>query len=128
MPVPSTMYERAGREDFFESLTQRFYAAVAEDPLLSRLYPDDPRAFEDARRHLRDFLVQFWGGPATYSEERGHPSLRMRHLPFDIGQAERDAWVAHMTAAVRAGGLGPLDEQQMLSYFASAATQLINRT
>jgi hemoglobin len=120
------MYQRVGGDAFFETLTRRFYEGVRTDPDLAPLYPQDPDAFEVARRHLQAFLIQFWGGPGTYSEERGHPRLRMRHLPFVIGAAERDAWVRHMTAAVRAAGLGGLDETQMLSYFESAATQRVN--
>lgn len=121
------MYERVGGEAFFEALTRRFYDAVATDPVLRAVYPaDDPEAFERARQHLSLFLVQFWGGPAVYSQQRGHPRLRMRHLPFTIGQAERDAWVRHMSEAVRAAGLGPMEETQMLSYFESAATAMIN--
>jgi hemoglobin len=125
--APPTMYERAGGDVFFDALTRRFYDAVAADPVLRPLYPPDAESFEAARRHLRDFLIQFWGGPSTYSAERGHPRLRMRHARFAIGQTERDAWVHHMSEAVRARGLGPLDEQQMLSYFSGAATQLINQ-
>ncbi len=125
--APATMFERAGGEAWFDTLTRRFYDAVADDPVLRPLYPDDAEGFEAARRHLRDFLIQFWGGPTTYSEQRGHPRLRQRHARFAIGQAERDAWLHHMTAAVRAGGLGPLDEQQMLTYLSGAATQLINQ-
>jgi len=121
------MYARVGGDKFFDALTRRFYDAVDSDPVLRPLYPEDHEGLEAARRHLRDFLIQFWGGPSTYSDERGHPRLRMRHAPFTIGQAERDRWVQLMTAAVRAGGLGPLDEQQMLSYFSGAATQLINQ-
>jgi hemoglobin len=123
----STMYQRAGGDAFFETLTERFYAAVAEDPVLRPLYPDDPEELEAARGRLRDFLIQFWGGPPIYHERRGPPQLRMRHVPFAIGRAERDAWVTHMSAAVRAGGLRPLDQQQMLAYFEAAATQMINR-
>lgn len=120
------MYERVGGDAFFETLTRRFYAAVATDPVLMASYPSDPEAFEEARRHLCGFLIQFWGGPQTYSEERGHPRLRLRHQPFVIGKAERDAWVRHMADAVRAAGLSSLDEAQMLAYFESAATALIN--
>jgi hemoglobin len=121
------MYDRAGGDAFFDALTRRFYDAVEADPVLRPLYPEDLEGFEASRRHLRDFLIQFWGGPSTYSDERGHPRLRMRHAHIVIGQTERDAWVHHMTDAVRAGGLGPLDEQQMLTYFSGAATQLINQ-
>jgi hemoglobin len=120
------MYERVGGEAFFETLTRRFYDAVRTDPVLTPLYPDDPADFEQARAHLTGFLVQFWGGPHAYSDVRGHPRLRMRHAPFAVGQAERDAWMRHMADAVRAGGLGPMDQTQMLSYFESAATAMIN--
>jgi hemoglobin len=121
------MYERVGGDGFFETLTRRFYDAVAVDPVLRPLYPDDPEGFEAARRHLRDFLVQYWGGPPTYRAARGEPRLRQRHLPFVIGEAERDAWLLHMTDAVRAAGLRPLDEAQMLGYFQTAAAHMVNR-
>lgn len=122
-----TFYERVGGRPFFERLTRRFYDGVAADPLLRPLYPDDDDGLEAARLHLELFLVQYWGGPADYNELRGHPRLRMRHTPFAIGQAERDAWVAHMTDAVRSAGLSPLDEMQLLGYLTSSATHLINR-
>jgi len=126
MGPASTMFDRAGGEDFFESLTRRFYDAVATDAILRPLYPADPSAFEAARIHLKLFLIQFWGGPAVYQSSRGQPQLRARHARFTIGAAERDAWVRHMSEAVRDAGLKPLDETQMLSYFASAATALVN--
>jgi hemoglobin len=127
MPTPATMYERVGGDAFFETLTRRFYDAVASDPALRPLYPADPEPFEQARQHLRGFLIQFFGGPDAYSQERGHPRLRQRHLPFAIGPAQRDAWVAHMTDAVKAARLNAMDETQMLTYFESAATHLINQ-
>lgn len=127
MPAPPSFYERVGGDAFFDTLTQRFYAAVADDPVLRPLYPEDEAGFEAARTHLRDFLIQLWGGPSTYSAQRGHPRLRQRHLPFAIGQTERDAWVDQMSAAVREAKLKPLEEQQLLSYFAAAATHLINQ-
>jgi hemoglobin len=120
------MYERVGGDAFFETLTERFYAGVATDPDLAPLYPDDPAEFEAARRHLRAFLIQYWGGPGTYSEQRGHPRLRMRHNPFVIGPAQRDAWMRHMAEAVRAAGLSGLDEAQMLTYFEASATHMVN--
>src|SRR5580658_218274 len=113
----STMYERAGGEEFFETLTRRFYAAVADDPVLRPLYPDDPAGLEAARRHLELFLIQHWGGPDVYRSERGEARLGWRHRGFAVGAAERDAWLAHMRTAVREGGLRPLDEAQMLSFF-----------
>lgn len=117
------MYDRVGGRKWFEDLTQRFYAAVAEDPILRPLYPDD---LEPGRAHLRDFLIQYWGGPGDYSDARGHPRLRMRHAPFTIGEPERDAWFGHMAYAVAAGALAPSDEAEMMAYFASAATHLVN--
>ncbi len=120
------MFDRAGGEDFFESLTRHFYDSVATDPVLRPLYPADPSEFEAARIHLKLFLIQFWGGPSVYQSSRGQPQLRARHARFAIGADERDAWVRHMSEAVRDAGLKPLDETQMLSYFASAAAALVN--
>ena len=122
-----TLYERAGGDAFFVDLVDRFYEGVAGDPVLRPMYPDDLVA---ARAHLALFLVQYWGGPATYNEQRGHPRLRMRHAPFVIGTMERDAWLRHMTAAVRgavaAAGLDAGDEAELLAYFDMAAHQLMN--
>jgi hemoglobin len=119
----TTLFARVGGSAWFDELAGRFYDGVAADPILRPLYPDDLGA---ARDHLRDFLIQYWGGPADYSAARGHPRLRMRHAPFAIGAAQRDAWFAHMAAAVKSGGLSPADEAEMLQYFANAATHLIN--
>jgi len=123
-PQPMSLYDSVGGMAWFDALTRRFYDAVEADPVLRPLYPDDLTA---AREHLRGFLVQYWGGPTDYSAERGHPRLRMRHMGFAIGRAERDAWYQHMAAAVRAGGLSPADERAVLAYFASAADQLTNQ-
>jgi hemoglobin len=124
--TPGTLYERAGGTRWFEALVERFYRAVDSDPVLRPHYPADPALFLESRDHLGGFLIQYWGGPADYSARRGHPRLRMRHAPFAIGQAERDAWFGHMAAAVRAGGLDPADEAEMLAYFDMAATHMIN--
>jgi hemoglobin len=126
MTSGSTMFDRVGGEEFFESLTLRFYGSVAADPVLRRLYPEDSEGFEAARVHLKMFLMQYWGGPRSYEAIRGAPQLRARHARFIIGPAERDAWVEHMTAAVKAGRLSPLDESQMLSYLSAAASHLVN--
>lgn len=120
----TTLYERAGGAPFFADLVDRFYEGVAGDPVLRPLYPED---LEGPRAHLRQFLEQYWGGPRTYGEQRGHPRLRMRHAPFPIGLVERDAWLRHMLAAVHAGELTPDDEAEMTEYFRSAATQLVNQ-
>jgi hemoglobin len=127
MATPRTLYERVGGEAFFETLTRRFYDEVVDDPVLAAVYPTDPVALEEARVHLRDFLIQYFGGPATYSEQRGAPRLRMRHQPFSIGTAERDAWVRHMSAAVRESGVRGLDESRMITYFDAAGTATINQ-
>jgi hemoglobin len=118
------LYERVGGAAWFDALIARFYAAVAVDPVLRPLYPAD---LDSSRERLCGFLIQYWGGPTDYSDARGHPRLRMRHMPFAIGPAERDAWYRHMAAAVKDGGLYADDEEAMLRYFADAATQLTNR-
>jgi hemoglobin len=120
----ASLYARVGGDRWFVALVDRFYAGVAGDPLLRPMYPDD---LDAAKEHLAGFLVQYWGGPATYSEQRGHPRLRMRHVPFVIGPAERDAWYRHMEAAVKAGGLAPDVEAEVLGYFEMAATHLVNQ-
>jgi hemoglobin len=121
------MYERAGSDAFFETLTARFYGAVATDPVLRPLYPADAVRFEAARQHLKLFLIQHWGGPPVYRSERGEARLDRRHRRFRIGAAERDAWLRHMTEAVKAAGLRPLDETQMLSFFQATADRLVNQ-
>ncbi len=120
---PKTMYERLGGMAFFETLTERFYAAVAKDEVLRPLYPQD---LEPPRRHLCLFLAQFWGGPRQYDEERGNPRLRARHLPFKIGAKERDRWLEHMTAAVKEAHVSAFDEAQILSYFTAASSHMVN--
>ena len=118
-----TLYDRVGGQAWFDALVDRFYAGVAADPLLRPMYPDD---LAEPKAHLAGFLAQYWGGPPEYSMVRGHPRLRMRHIPFVIGQEQRDAWFSHMDAAVRAGGLDPDDEAAVLGYFSSAADAMIN--
>jgi hemoglobin len=120
----TTLYERVGGTAWFVALVDRFYAGVADEPVLRPMYPDD---LAESRAHLAGFLVQYWGGPTTYSEERGHPRLRMRHAPFTIGEAARDAWLRCMRAAIEGGGLAPDDEAQVLGYFEMAAQHLVNR-
>jgi hemoglobin len=123
--MSDTLFDRVGGEPWFTAVVDRFYARVETDAILRPLYPED---LAPGRAHLAAFLAQYWGGPANYSAERGHPRLRQRHFPFAIGETVRDAWVAHMSASVRAGGLSPADEREMLDYFRMAATSLINRT
>ncbi len=123
MAATSTMYDRVGGMPFFETLTGRFYEGVEHDEVLRPLYPED---LGPPRRHLCLFLAQYFGGPRSYDDERGNPMLRARHLPFRIGPQERDHWMEHMSAAVRAAGLNPLDEAQMLTYFEAAARHFVN--
>ena len=122
-----TLYERVGGEPFFVDLVNRFYLGVAGDPLLRPLYPDD---LQDSSRHLALFLMQYWGGPGTYGEERGHPRLRMRHVPFVIGPAERDAWLRHMLASVleleAASRITAADALELRDYLDMAANSLVN--
>lgn len=120
-----SVYELAGGESMFRLLVQRFYAAVAADPVLRAVYPEEDLA--GATERLTLFLIQYWGGPQTYSEQRGHPRLRMRHQPFAIGQVERDAWLGHMTAAVESLDLLPGVRRALLDYFETASTAMINR-
>ena len=123
------LFERVDGETFFVRLVDRFYDGVVDDPVLAPLYPPDD--LDGARARLTGFLVQFWGGPDTYSRERGHPRLRMRHAPFVIGDAQRRAWLSHMDAAVGAavadGELGADDEATMRAYFERAAQHMVNQ-
>jgi hemoglobin len=93
----TTLYDAVGGAPVFQQLVDDFYAGVADDPVLRPLYPED---LEPAKGRLRMFLEQYWGGPTTYSQQRGHPRLRMRHVAWQVGERERDAWLSHMLAAV----------------------------
>ena len=119
------MYEAVGGMPFFEGLVDRFYDGVAADPELLALYPE-PEDLTGARHRLTLFLAQYWGGPATYSEERGHPRLRMRHAPFPIDGDARDRWLAHMTAALDAMAPAPELRARFDEYFAFAAESMRN--
>ena len=119
------LYEAVGGMAFFERLVGDFYTGVAADDVLAPLYPEAPD-FRGARRRLTLFLAQYWGGPGTYSEERGHPRLRMRHFPFPVGPSQRDRWLVHMTAAVEANARPGEVRDALLRYFVSAADQMVN--
>jgi hemoglobin len=125
-PTPTTtLYAIAGGMPFFERLVGRFYAGVENDPALRPLYPEDDLA--GATHRLTLFLAQYWGGPRTYDEERGHPRLRQRHFPFAIGPAERDRWLLHMRAAL-AEVSPPAEVADALErYFDMAAEAMRNR-
>jgi hemoglobin len=123
--VGPTLYAAVGGMPFFERLVDDFYRGVEADEVLAPLYPEAPD-FSGARRRLRLFLAQYWGGPGIYSSERGHPRLRMRHFPFPVGPRQRDRWMVHMTNAVEAATPdGPVREA-LLEYFTMAAEQMIN--
>ena len=123
--MAESLYERVGGAAYFDALVDRFYEGVAGDAVLRPLYPEGD--LTDERRWLALFLVQYWGGPGEYSELRGHPRLRMRHAPFSIGAAERDAWLTHMLGAVAASGAGPGEAAELEAYFRSAADFMMNR-
>lgn len=118
-----TVFEAVGGVPWFVAMIDRFYDAVDTDPVIRHLYPED---LTNSRDHMVKFLSQYWGGPTTYSDERGHPRLRMRHAPFVITAVEKDAWLLHMLAAVRACDVDLQIEQQMVDYFDMAATHMIN--
>ena len=120
-----TFYDAVGGEATFRRLVHHFYAGVAEDPLLRPLYPEPDLA--GAEERLRMFLVQYWGGPRTYQEQRGHPRLRMRHAPFAIGIAERDAWLRHMRAAVDSLDLPESAAVVLWDYLEMAAHSMVNQ-
>ena len=121
-----SVFESAGGSETFRTLVERFYAGVASDPLLRPIYPEED--LSSATERLTLFLIQYWGGPDTYSARRGHPRLRLRHQPFAIGQAERDAWLGHMTAAVNSLDLTPDVRKELLDYFETTSTAMINRS
>ncbi len=119
-----SFYEAVGGEETFTRLVRRFYAEVEQDPELRRVYPS--RDLGPATEHLRLFLMQYWGGPATYNELRGHPRLRMRHVRFSIGEAERDAWLRHMRTAMDEIALDPAHDEELWRYLEMAAQSLVN--
>ena len=125
MAVERTLYDVAGGMPFFEALVGRFYEGVATDPVLARVYPPDD--LEGARHRLTLFLAQYWGGPRTYDAERGHPRLRMRHMPFAIGPAERDAWLRLMREAIAWSDPPPGLADRLLAYIDMAAEAMRNR-
>ncbi|NUO58135.1 MAG: globin [Hamadaea sp.] len=119
-----SLYEQFGGEPTFRKLVDAFYAGVADDPLLRPMYPEEDLG--PARDRLTKFLMQYWGGPTTYSEERGHPRLRMRHAPYTVDAEARDAWLKHMRVAVDSLGLEPELEQTLWDYLERAAFFMVN--
>ncbi len=116
--------ERVGGDGYFFGLVERLYDGVEEDPLLRPIYPQD---LEQGKANLAELLIQYWGGPQNYSARRGHPRLRRRHFPFAIGPRQREAWLRHMSEAVRSSPASPSDAAALLAYFETASTMLVNR-
>ncbi len=121
------LFERVGGMDFFVRLVDEFYAGVVTDEVLWPLYPDQSD-LDGAKHRLTLFLAQYWGGPTTYMEERGHPKLRLRHMPFRVGPLERDRWLVHMARAVEAVVADPATRDELMAYFVPAAEHLRNDT
>lgn len=123
-PSPVSFYVEVGGHDTFVRLVDAFYRGIAADPILKPMYPEEDLA--PAAERLTLFLEQYWGGPTTYSEQRGHPRLRMRHLPFHVNPDARDRWLQHMRAAVDELGLSPLHEATLWDYLQRAAHAMVN--
>jgi len=121
---PTSFYAAVGGHDTFVRLVDVFYQGVAEDPVLAPMYPEQDLG--PAKMRLTMFLEQYWGGPTTYSEQRGHPRLRMRHAPFPVDTDARDRWLRHMRTAVDALELAPLHEAMLWDYLERAAHSLVN--
>ena len=118
------LYDEVGGEQVFRTLVDRFYDGVALDPILRPLYPDED--LTEARNRLAGFLMQYWGGPGTYSEQRGHPRLRIRHAHWVIGERERDAWLGHMRTALDSLELSDSARAAMWDHVERAAHMLVN--
>jgi hemoglobin len=119
-----SLYDEVGGDAVFRAIVDRFYAGVALDPVLRPLYPEED--LTGARERLAGFLVQYWGGPSTYSERRGHPRLRMRHADWVIGERERDAWLGHMREAVDSVELSDAARAAIWDHLERAAWSLVN--
>jgi hemoglobin len=124
MTTTQSFYDAIGGEPTFRALIARFYAEVATDDVLRALYPEQDLG--PAEQRLRLFLMQYWGGPTTYSDERGHPRLRMRHAPFRIGPPQRDAWLRAMRVAVDASAIAEPYRTQLWNYLESTAQHMMN--
>ncbi|GHH75313.1 globin [Promicromonospora soli] len=119
-----SFFDAVGGHDTFVRLVDAFYDGVADDPVLRPMYPEEDLG--PAKERLTMFLEQYWGGPTTYSAQRGHPRLRMRHVPFKVNPDARDRWLAHMRTAVDSLGLAPIHESQLWDYLERAAFSMIN--
>ncbi|MBP2319823.1 hemoglobin [Kibdelosporangium banguiense] len=124
MTQAQSFYQAVGGEETFRRIVARFYAEVAADEILRPMYPEQDLG--PAEERLRLFLIQYWGGPHTYSDNRGHPRLRMRHAPFQVGPIQRDAWLRCMRVAVDEAGLSEEHRAQLWNYLEMAANSLVN--
>lgn len=124
MSAPQNFYAEVGGAPVFHRIVHRFYEEVARDEILRPMYPEEDLG--PAEDRLRMFLEQYWGGPRTYSDQRGHPRLRMRHVPFKIGPIERDAWLRCMQIAVDEENLDPAHREQLWNYLQYAAMSMQN--
>ena len=122
--MDQNFFDEVGGHDTFARLTAKFYEGVAADPVLKPMYPEE--YLEPARERLQLFLEQYWGGPTTYSDTRGHPRLRLRHQPYKINPDARQRWLDHMTAAVDSLELAPLQRETLMDYLTRAATAMLN--
>jgi hemoglobin len=118
------LFEAVGGTETFRRLVKRFYEGVAGDEILKPMYPEEDLG--PAEERLRMFLEQYWGGPSAYQEQRGHPRLRMRHMPFKVNPEARDRWLAHMRVAVDDLKLAPVHEEELWSYLERAAYAMLN--
>lgn len=128
--VTDTVWAQVGGTETFERLVRLFYEGVKQDPVLAPMYPsgdDGETDWEGAIWRLRTFLEQYWGGPTTYSDRRGHPRLRMRHMPYAVTPDMRDRWLLHMMAAVDAIALDESHDLLLRDYLTRAAYSLVNR-
>ena len=123
--VQGNFWEQVGGRATFEKLVRAFYDGIRTDEVLLPMYPEQPD-LEGAIQRLTGFLEQYWGGPTTYSEERGHPRLRMRHMPFKVNPDARDRWLKHMRAAVDTLQLSPLHDATLWAYLDRAAQAMVN--
>lgn len=120
----TTFYEQVGGHETFAALVHEFYRGVANDPVLKAMYPEEDLG--PAEQRLLMFLEQYWGGPTTYSETRGHPRLRMRHVPYKVNPDARDRWLGHMRAALDTIDIAPIHEATLWDYLERAAHALVN--
>lgn len=120
-----SLYQEVGGSDFFVELVNKFYEGVINDEVIISLYPDR-NDLGGAKERLSLFLIQYWGGPTTYSDERGHPRLRQRHFPFAIGERERDHWLMHMQGAIDAMPTSDSVRTRLSEYMSNAAQHLVN--